>query len=143
MAGKGAAGNLADIAVAMDRSLRVFSEFVRPILVAHNADKLSTQNLIFLISVGEGDARVNDIVKRGRYVGSNASYVLKFLQEAGFIDRRQDTDDRRNAIVSWTPRGQALVEALKTACGEGGSLPKDASQMIRSFENHCFRQPSI
>lgn len=143
MAVKGGTGNLADIAVAMDRGLRVFSEFVRPILAVHGADKLSNSNLIFLLSVGEGEARVNDIVKRGRYVGSNASYALKFLQESGYIDRKQDPDDRRNAIVSWTPKGQSLVDALRIACGDAGGLPREAAAVIRSFENHCFRAPVI
>ncbi len=143
MAGKGGTGNLADIAVAMDRGLRVFSEFVRPILAVHGADKVSISNLIFLLSVGEGEARVNDIVKRGRYVGSNASYALKFLQESGYIDRKQDPDDRRNAVVSWTPKGQTIVDALRNACGDGGGLPREAAAVIRSFENHCFRPPVL
>lgn len=143
MAGKGGSGNLADIAVAMDRGLRVFSEFVRPILASHAADKVSTSNLIFLLSIKDGEARVNDIVKRGRYVGSNASYALKFLQEEGYIDRRQDPEDRRNAVVSWTPRGRALVDALRLACGDGGTLPQDAASMLRAFENHCFRAPQL
>ncbi|NTF17374.1 winged helix DNA-binding protein [Agrobacterium rubi] len=143
MAVKGGTGNLADIAVAMDRGLRVFSDFVRPILASHAADKVSTSNLIFLLSIKDGEARVNDIVKRGRYVGSNASYALKFLQDEGYIDRRQDPDDRRNAVVSWTPKGRALADALRVACGDGGSLPGEAAAIIRSFENHCFRAPSV
>jgi DNA-binding MarR family transcriptional regulator len=141
MAGKGTGGNLADVAVAMDRLLRVFSEFVRPIQQTHSAYPISLSNLLFLISIGEGDARVNDLVKRGRYVGSNASYALKFLQDSGFIDRRQDPDDRRNAVVSWTEKGRALVDALRSAC-ESASIPGNAVLAIRSFENHCVRQPT-
>mgnify|MGYP001459862060 CR=1 FL=1 len=142
MAAKDATGNLADIAVAMDRGLRVFSEFVRPILASH-AVKVSTTNLIFLLSIKDGEARVNDIVKRGRYVGSNASYALKFLKEEGYIDRREDPADRRNAVVSWTPKGRALVEAVNAALGDGGALPREAASAIRSFENHCFRAPNV
>lgn len=140
MAGKGAGGNLADVAVAMDRLLRVFSEFVRPIQLAHSADRISLSNLLFLISVGDGDARVNDLVKRGRYLGSNASYALKFLQDSGFLDRRQDPEDRRNAVVSWTPKGRDLVFSLRAAC-ESANIPSNAVLAIRSFENHCVRQP--
>jgi DNA-binding MarR family transcriptional regulator len=142
MAAKGGTGNLADIAVAMDRGLRVFTEFTRPILQAHAAERLQG-HLLFLVSIGEGEARVNDLVKRGRYVGSNASYALKFLQEEGYIDRRQDPDDRRNAIVSLTDKGQTLLDALRNACGDVGALPKDAATVIRTFENHCFRAPSL
>ena len=142
MAGKGSTGNLADVAVAMDRGLRVFHEFTKPVLSAYDAAALRP-HLIFLLSIGEGEARVNDLVKRGHYVGSNASYALKFLQDSGFIDRKQDPGDRRNAVISLTPRGRDLVGAVRTACGDGGGLPKEAAAVIRTFENHCFRMPVL
>jgi hypothetical protein len=45
--------------------------------------------------------------------------------------------------VSWTPKGQVIVDALRNACGDGGGLPREAASIIRTFENHCFRPPVI
>lgn len=128
-----------DVAILMDRGLRVFADFSKPILVRHHSDNLSLKDLLFLMSIGDGDARVNDIVKRGRYVGSNASYTLKGLQESGYISRRQDPSDRRNGIVNYTDKGQALVDDVKTACK--GMVTKDGSDIFFAFESHCMKLP--
>lgn len=134
-------GDWTDVAIAMDRGLRVFADFARPILAAHSADNLSVSNVLFLMSIGEGEARVNDLVRSGRYVGSNASYALKTLQAGGFIRRRQDESDRRNAVVSWTERGAALAAALRRACKAPGGVTAGASALIAAFEDHCARLP--
>lgn len=141
MAGKRLEGDWSEVAIAMDRGLRVFAEFVKPILAAHAADNLSLTNVIFLMSVGEGEARVNDIVRSGRYIGSNASYALKALHGAGLIDRRQDEQDRRNAVVRWTERGQSLASALRRACASPAGVPGGASDVLSAFETHCAKQP--
>lgn len=130
-----------EVAVAMDRGLRIFADFVKPILDAHSADNMSITTLLFLVSIGEDEARVNDLVRRGRYVGSNASYALKALTEGGFISRRQDPADKRNAIVSCTPRGLSLVIAVKTACNGKSAAARDAIKSIKTFEEYCMKLP--
>ena len=141
MAVKRQEGDWSEVAIAMDRGLRVFAEFVKPVLAAHAADNLSVANVIFLMSVGEGEARVNDIVRSGRYIGSNASYALKALHGAGLISRRQDETDRRNAVVCWTERGKALASALRRACAPSAGIPGGTSDILSAFESHCARLP--
>lgn len=136
-------GDWTEVAIAMDRGLRVFADFVKPILAAHAADNLSLSNVLFLMAVGDGEARVNDIVRSGRYIGSNASYALKALHSGGFIDRRQAETDRRNAVVCWTERGRALVMALRKACTSSEGIPVSAAAAISAFETHCSRLPSV
>ncbi|WP_244327608.1 winged helix DNA-binding protein [Roseibium sp. RKSG952] len=133
--------NLSDIAVAMDRSLRVFADFVKPILRRHKATDLSFGNLMFLISVGEGDARVKDLVQKGRHVGSNASYALKALEKGGYIKRWMDESDRRNALVSWTPKAIDVVTDIKTAASPARPSGLDLRKAFAAFESHCARVP--
>lgn len=142
MAAKRQDGDWTEVAIAMDRGLRVFADFVKPILAMHAADSLSLSNVLFLMAVGEGEARVNDIVRSGRYVGSNASYALKALHAQGFIVRRQDPADRRNAVVRWTDRGGALALALRRACETPDGIPGGTSSILSAFENHCARLPA-
>lgn len=130
-----------DVAVAMDRCLRLFSDFAKPILIAHAADNLSVSNLLFLISIGHGEARVSDLVRRGRYVGSNASYALKALQEGGFIDRHQDNDDRRNAVVVLTSKGAAIVSSIEVACSDPKGRSFAAIEALKAFQDHCSKLP--
>lgn len=141
MAARRKDGDWTEVAIGMDRGLRVFADFARPVLVAHAADSLSVSNVLFLMSIGDGEARVNDLVRSGRYVGSNASYALKALQAGGFISRRQDEADRRNAVVGWTDRGAALAAALRRACSSPGGVPAGAGALLAAFEDHCARIP--
>lgn len=132
-----------EVAIAMDRSLRVFADFSKPILIAHSAENMSISNLLFLVSVGEHEARVNDLVKRGHYIGSNASYALKSLQSGGFIERRQDLNDKRNAIIVCTDRGRSLVGSIKKACASKGVSPRDIIKSLKMFDEHCMKLPVI
>jgi len=141
MAARKQDGDWTEVAIAMDRGLRVFADFAKPILAAHAADNLSVSNVLFLMSIGEGEARVNHLVRSGRYVGSNASYALKALESGGLIRRRQDESDRRNAVVSWTERGAALAAAIKRACTSPGGIPSGAGALLAAFEDHCARLP--
>ncbi len=129
--------------VKADRILRVYAEFISPILVKHEAESISLANVLFLISIGEGESKVNDIVKKGRYVGSNASYALKALTAAELITRRQDANDRRNALVSWTPRGRSLVRDIKENSTDTTGYCRDSAETLSALENHCARQVAI
>lgn len=140
MSDGGRVGDWAEVAIAMDRCLRVFADFVRPILVEHDASTVSVSNLVFMLSLGAGDARVSDVVRNGRYLGSNASYALKSLQEGGYIERRQDPQDRRNAIVRWTDRGRSIADAVAGACKADSEIAIAAVAALRSFEEHCVER---
>ena len=127
-----------EVAVAMDRCLRAFSELTKPILSAHSAASLPMSSVFFLLAMGPGETRLHDLVRKGRYLGSNASYALKALQEAGYVARRQDQGDRRNVIVAWTDRGRDLAMAIADAC-RAGEIAATALDAIREFEDHCDR----
>jgi DNA-binding MarR family transcriptional regulator len=129
--------------VAADRILRVFTDFINPVLAKHEAENVSTANVLFLISIGDGEFKVNDIVRRGRYVPSNASYALKALSAAGLINRRQDADDRRNALVSWTAKGAALVRDIKANSLDTSGYCKDSWEALISLENHFARSVAV
>jgi len=126
--------------VATDRILRVYSDFISPVLVKHEAESISLANILFLISIGDGESKVSDIVRKGRYVPSNASYVLKALEAAELIARRQDANDRRNALVSWTPRGAALVRDLRTHSTDTTGYCRETWDALAALENHCARR---
>jgi DNA-binding MarR family transcriptional regulator len=129
--------------VVVDRIMRVYNEFNEPILIKHEADGISQGNILFLISIGEGEHKVSDIVRRGRYVGSNATYAIKALLAAELIVRRQDATDRRNALVSWTPKGAALVKEIEINSTDTTGYCRDSWETLAALENHCARQVAI
>lgn len=125
--------------VSADRIMRVYADFVMPVLVKHEAETVSMSNILFLLSIGDGEVKVNDIVRKGRYVGSNASYALKALAAADLINRRQDAKDRRNALVSWSDRGRALAKDISSKSTDITGYCKDSWEVLNALENHCAR----
>jgi DNA-binding MarR family transcriptional regulator len=126
--------------VVVDRIMRVYSEFNASILVKHEAENISLGNILFLVSIGEGEHKVSDIVRRGRYVGSNATYSIKALVAAGLINRRQDANDRRNALISWTPAGAALVKDIELSSTDTTGYCRDSWEALEALENHFARR---
>ena len=125
--------------VTTDKIFRIYTKYITPILIKHEAENISLANILFLISIGNGECKVSDIVRKGRYVGSNASYALKSLTEANLISRTQDINDRRNALVSWTDRGAALVKDIKVNSTDTSGQCKKTWEALIAIENHCAR----
>jgi DNA-binding MarR family transcriptional regulator len=65
------------------------------------------------------------------------------LQSGGFIERRQDLNDKRNAIIVCTDRGRSLVGSIKEACASKGVSPRDIIKSLKMFDEHCMKLPVI
>lgn len=70
---------------------------------------------LLLFNVGTSELTAGELKSRGYYQGSNVSYNLKKLVEAGYMHHQRCDVDRRAVRVKLTDRGcdiQALVNAL-------------------------------
>ena len=77
-------------------------------------DVNSVQALL-LYNIGDAELTAGELTSRGYYLGSNVSYNLKKLVDAGYIDHQRSTVDRRSVRVKLTDKGQEvckLVNAL-------------------------------
>lgn len=81
---------------------------------AQRRDVTPVQALL-LHALGDDEVTAGEIVARGYYQGTNASYNLHKLIAAGLIEQRRSQDDRRSVHVRLSPQGQAvraLIDAL-------------------------------
>ena len=70
---------------------------------------------LLLFNIGDNEVTAGELKSRGYYQGSNVSYNLKKLVEAGYMHHQRCAADRRAVRVRLTPRGRdihAMVEAL-------------------------------
>jgi len=65
------------------------------------ADVNSVQALL-LYNIGDAELTAGELTSRGYYLGSNVSYNLKKLVDAGYISHQRSTTDRRSVRVSLT-----------------------------------------
>ncbi|HYH37516.1 MAG TPA: MarR family transcriptional regulator [Azospirillum sp.] len=109
-AGKGVCYDLARIIESMNRR---FQDVVRIELARIGVEDLSAVQVLMLMHIGNEELSVRDLLERGNYLGSNASYNLKHLVESGYVDRAACARDRRTARLKLSPQGLRLVEELR------------------------------
>lgn len=120
-----------DLARMIERVSRRFLDYLRLELTRVGVDDISPSQVMVLLTIGAGEIAVRDLLDRGHYVGSNASYNLKQLVESGYLERGASPRDRRLARISLSPKGQLLCERLRlldetSQFGQGLDIDLDA-----------------
>jgi DNA-binding MarR family transcriptional regulator len=79
------------------------------------ADVNSVQALL-LYNIGDAELTAGELTSRGYYLGSNVSYNLKKLVDAGYINHQRSTTDRRSVRVKLTDKGQEVCKIVNGLC---------------------------
>jgi DNA-binding MarR family transcriptional regulator len=67
---------------------------------------------MMLANIGAEEMSVRDLIERGYYLGSNASYNLKNLVDGGYVERQTSTRDRRSAQLKISAKGKVILDCL-------------------------------
>jgi DNA-binding MarR family transcriptional regulator len=103
---------LQDLPRLIERMHRRFLDVVRIELTRQGINDISPVQVMMLANIGEEEISVRDLIERGYYLGSNASYNLKHLVEGGYVDRQASERDRRAARLKLSAKGRTILEAL-------------------------------
>ena len=104
------------------------------------ADVNSVQALL-LYNIGDAELTAGELTSRGYYLGSNVSYNLKKLVDAGYINHQRSTTDRRSVRVRLTDKGQEVCmvvnglyqRQLKSLQQVGGLAPNDLETLNKAL----------
>ena len=99
----------------IERMYRRYLDRLRVDLSRIGADDISPSHAMLLFTIGDDDLSVRDLMDRGHYLGSNASYSLKQLVQSGYVDRTASARDRRSARILLTEKGHKLCNAITAA----------------------------
>src|SRR5687768_2149623 len=66
-----------DIVRMIERLHRRYLDLVRVVLTRNGINDLSPSQVMMLLTIGAEELSVRDLIDRGYYLGSNASYSLK------------------------------------------------------------------
>lgn len=102
-----------DLLRVVERVHRRYLDLFRLDLGRLGVDELSPSQVMMLFTIGTDELTVRDLIDRGYYLGSNASYNLKRLLETGHIDRTASERDRRSARIRLSEKGRQLCEAVR------------------------------
>lgn len=106
-----------EVARIIERMHRRFLDVLRIELGRIGIDDISPVQVMMLLNISTGEISVRDLIERGYYLGSNASYNLKQLVDQGYVDRSASPRDKRAARLKLSARGMELTEQLRAMSG--------------------------
>jgi DNA-binding MarR family transcriptional regulator len=123
-----------DIVRVIERLHRRSLDLVRTDLIKAGITDLSPSQVMMLFTIGTADLSVRELIERGYYLGSNASYILKRLVEGEYIVRTTSERDRRSARVRLSEKGIALCETIRRIDRMYHRLVSRSEDEIRDLE---------
>ncbi len=70
--------------------------------------EVNSVQALLLFNIGDDELTAGELKTRGFYHGSNVSYNLKKLVDAGYVAHERSKTDRRSVRVKLTERGQQI-----------------------------------
>src|ERR1700722_103675 len=101
-----------DLPRLIERMHRRFLDVVRIELAKQGINDISPVQAMMMSSIGDEEISVRDLIERGYYLGSNASYNLKNLVDGGYVDRQTSARDRRSARLKVSIKGHVILDTL-------------------------------
>lgn len=74
--------------------------------------EINSVQALLLFNVGDNEVTAGELKSRGYYQGSNVSYNLKKLVEAGYLHHQRSEVDRRSVRIRLTDKGHLVRDAV-------------------------------
>lgn len=96
----------------IERLHRLLLDVVKDEFDRLGRDEVNGVQALMLYHVGDAELTAGELTSRGCYLGSNVSYNLKKLVDAGFIHHQRSTTDRRSVRVKLTDKGREVCKVV-------------------------------
>jgi len=96
----------------IERLHRRFLDVLRAELAIIEVTDINAVQALLLANIGKEEINVRELMSRGYYQGSNASYNLKKLVEMGYLIQEKSERDRRATMIRLSEKGLELIEKL-------------------------------
>ncbi|MCF8466793.1 MAG: MarR family transcriptional regulator [Sneathiella sp.] len=96
----------------IERLHRRFLDVLRTELNLMDITDINAVQAMLLANIGEEEINVRELMSRGYYQGSNASYNLKKLVELGYLVQEKSERDRRATMIRLSEKGLDMVSKL-------------------------------
>ena len=101
-----------DTIALIERLHRECLEVIKADLDRQGIRDLNNVQAMILFNIGSDVLSVGELTNRGYYLGSNVSYNVKKMVEAGYIMQERSLHDRRSVRVRLTDKGQELRKKI-------------------------------
>jgi DNA-binding MarR family transcriptional regulator len=74
-------------------------------------DDIRPAHTVVFQHIEAGGSRLTDLAERAQITKQSMGYLVDYLEQRGYLERRPDPSDRRAALISLTDRGWEQVRA--------------------------------
>jgi DNA-binding MarR family transcriptional regulator len=108
------ANDYAETIALIERLHRRFLDVLRIELERLGIDQINNVQGMLLSNIGHEEVSVGELMTRGYYLGSNVTYNLRRLVDAGFAEQHRSQHDRRVVRVRLTAAGKEVCTKIGT-----------------------------
>lgn len=130
-----------DLTGLLERLHRRHLDVVRLGLESIGVTEINGSQGLLLLAIGDGEVPVRDLIQRGYYQASSATYNIKKLVDYGYLEQLRSEHDRRSVRLRLAPSGhqvagrlRALDERLARTAAEEEGLGPDLQQALRTLK---------
>jgi len=126
----------------VERLHRQLLDVIKDELDRRGQSDINSVQAWLIFNIGDQELTAGELRTRGHYLGSNVSYNLKKLVEAGYIHHERSDVDRRSVRVSLTQTGRDISNVVSSLYEHhleslepvGGITATDFHQMNMSLQ---------
>lgn len=99
----------------IERLHRRLLEVIKDDFERHGESDVNPVQALLLYHIADAELTAGELKSRGHYQGSNVSYNLKRLVEAGYVHYERSSTDRRSVRIRLSDKGKAIrgrIDAL-------------------------------
>jgi DNA-binding MarR family transcriptional regulator len=128
--GNTTAASYSDITRLIERLHRRYLDVIRYELSQLGIDDINAVQALLLMNVQGSEVSIRELVDRGYYIGSNVTYNVRHLVDAGYLDQERSERDRRSVRIRATEKGRELCESLAEMEGRpAGALDSEVENV--------------
>ena len=114
-----------EVSIYGERNYKLFLEVIRREIDKEGCyNAISAVQAFMLMNMGDNVVTIGEIISRGYYIGTNATYNIKKLINAGYLTSTPSSYDKRAIYLRLTSKGQELIQ----------KLDKNLTQYMKDFE---------
>ena len=118
-----------EVSVCGEKTYRLFLDIIKLELDAMEVADITCTQALILMNINENVVTIGEVLTRGYYTGSNASYNIRKMIANGYAVQTPSDYDKRASYLKLTENGIELYEKLDKA------LKKHMSNFESSLKN--------
>jgi len=96
----------------IERLHRRMLDVIKMELDARSVSNINSVQALLLFNIGDHELTAGELRSRGYYMGSNVSYNLKKLVEAGYLEHQRAAHDKRAVRIRVSDKGAEICRFL-------------------------------